>query len=217
MSYFKLALIVDAQEDFMDPNGALFVPGADALVPILNEYLGSLTLENGYVGAVFTADTHDEETYPNSPEAKGDPDSGIPGFPPHCYMGTDGFKFAVDPTNIPEDEDGKKIDIMILNKGVFNMWEEDGLAVRPFKVKGEVVAYFGDQARDTFFNNLKTAGIDEVEVVGVAADYCVKWAIDGLVSRGFKVTTYDNLTAGIERDIHQVVAEDFIGEDVTVG
>ncbi len=217
MSDFKLALIIDAQEDFMDPDGALPVPGADAVVPILNEYLSSLTLENGYIGAVFTADTHDEETYPNSPEANGDPDNGIPGFPPHCYTGTDGFKFAVDPSLIPKDEeDGSKIDVMILNKGVFNMWEEDNLAVRPYKVTGEIIAYRGEQDRDTFFNNLITAGIDEVEVVGVAADYCVKWAIDGLVARGFKVIVYDNLTAGIERDIHQVVAEDFVGEDVTV-
>jgi len=67
---FKIAVIVDAQVDFMDPNGALFVPGADALVPTLDEYLSSLTLENGYMGVVFTADTHDEKTYPDSEEAQ---------------------------------------------------------------------------------------------------------------------------------------------------
>lgn len=216
MSDFKIALVIDAQADFMDQSGALYVPDSEKIVPILNEYLSSLTLENGYMGVIFTADTHNEDTYPNSLEAKGDEDAGIPGFPPHCYTGTDGFKFAVDPSKVPEDENGSKIPVMILNKGVFDMWQEEGLEVRPYKVHGEVVARGGEQDRDTFFKNLQMAGVEEVEVVGVAADYCVKWAIDGLLARGFKVTIYDNLTAGIERDIHQVVHDDFSGEDVTV-
>ena len=59
-------------------------------------------------------------------------------------------------------------------------------------------------------------GVEEVEVVGVAADYCVKWAVEGLVVRGFKVTLYDNLTAGIAQDIHEVVAENFASADVQV-
>lgn len=208
---FKIAVIVDAQVDFMDPNGALFVPGADAVVPIIDEYLSTLTLENGYMGVVFTADTHDEKTYPKSPEATGDEEKGIPGFPPHCYQGTDGFKFAVKPQNVPSETQK-----FILNKGVFDMWEEPKLIVRPYRVTGELVAYGGEQDREDFFNNIITAGVDEVEVVGVAADYCVKWAVEGLLARNFKVTLYDNLTAGIERDIHQVVEEDFPGRNVQI-
>ena len=208
---FKIAVIVDAQVDFMDPNGALFVPGADAVVPIIDEYLSSLTLENGYMGVVFTADTHDEKTYPDSLEATGDEEKGIPGFPPHCYQGTDGFAFAVKPQNVPEETQK-----FILNKGVFDMWEDPNVKVRPYRVTGEMVAYGGEQDREDFFNNIVAAGVDEVEVVGVAADYCVKWAVEGLLNRGFKVTLYDNLTAGIERDIHQVVEEDFPGRDIQV-
>lgn len=208
---FKIAVIVDAQVDFMDPNGALFVPGADKVVPIIDEYLSSLTLENGYMGVVFTADTHNEKTYPDSPEAKGDEEKGIPGFPPHCYQGTDGFKFAIKPQNVPEETQK-----FILNKGVFDMWEEPKLTIRPYRVAGELVAYGGEQDREDFFNNIITAGVDEVEVVGVAADYCVKWVVEGLLARGFKVTLYDNLTAGIERDIHQVVTEDFPNGNVQV-
>ena len=203
MSDFKLALVIDAQEDFMDPTGALFVPGADQVVPILNDYLASLTLENGYVGVIFTADTHDEETYPNSEEAKE--------FPPHCYQGTDGFKLAVDPSKVPEET--KR---MILNKGVFDMWEQPELVLRPYVLEGEPIAYGGEQDRNEWFATLLANGIEEVEVVGVAADYCVKWAVDGLLARGFSVTLYDNLTAGIQRDINQVLAEDWVNEDVRV-
>ena len=208
---FKLAVVVDPQVDFMDPTGALYVPGAEKVVPILNEYLGTLELENGYLGVLFTADTHDEETYPDSLEAKGDAAKGIPSFPPHCYKGTDGFNFAVDLKAIPEGTQK-----FILNKGVFNMWEEPNLVTRPIKTTGELVAFGGEKSREEFFQDIINAGIDEVEVCGVASDYCVKWAIEGLIARGFKVTVYDNLVAGIERDIHQVVAEDFDGRPVQV-
>ncbi len=200
---FKIAVVVDAQVDFMDPNGALFVPGADTVVPIIDEYLSSLTLENGYMGVVFTADTHDEKTYPDSEEAKQ--------FPPHCYQGTDGFGFAIKPQNVPSETQK-----FILNKGVFDMWEEPKLTVRPYRVTGEFIAYGGEQDREDFFSNIVAAGVEEAEVVGVAADYCVKWAVEGLLARGFKVTLYDNLTAGIDRNIHQVVDEDFPGRNVQV-
>lgn len=201
---FKIAVVVDAQVDFMDPNGALFVPGADIVVPIIDEYLSSLTLENGYMGVVFTADTHDEKTYPDSAEAKGDAEKGISGFPPHCYQGTDGFALAVKPQNIPEETQK-----FMLNKGVFDMWEEQGIEVRPYRITGEIIAYGGEQDREDFFKNIISAGVDEVEVCGVASDFCIKWAISGLLARGFTVTVYDNLVAGIKRDIHQVAEEDF--------
>ncbi len=210
---FKFALVIDAQEDFMLSTGALPVPGAEDLIPTMNEYLKNLTVENGYVGVIFTADTHDADTYPDSLEANGDESLDIPGFPPHCYMGTDGFKFAIDPRNAVVDSNFKRF---ILNKGVFNMWEEEGLVVRPLALEGEPVAYGGDQDRNDFFESLLATGIEDVEVVGVAADYCVKWAIDGLIARGFKVTLYDNLTAGIACDIHQVVKEEFANENVQV-
>ena len=208
---FKLAIVVDAQIDFMSPKGALYVPGAEKVVPVLDEYLGECKLENGYVGVLFTADTHDEETYPESAEAKGDPENGIPAFPPHCLRGTDGFDLAVKAKNVPGETPK-----FILNKGVFDMWQENEVEVRPFKVEGELVSYGGEKTREEFFEHLKTAGVEEIEVSGVASDYCVKWAIQGLLSRGFKVTVYDNLVAGIERDIHQVVNEEFSGANIQV-
>lgn len=193
---FKAALIIDPQVDFMKAEGALPVPGAEPVIDILNQYLESLTLENGYVGVVFTADTHDSEKYAESEEAKE--------FPPHCIMGTDGFDFAVEPQRVPEETQA-----FILNKGVFDMWQEQEIEVRPMSIVGRPAPVKGEQDRDEMFKNLLASGIEEVEVCGVASDYCVKWAIEGLLARGFKVTVYDNLVAGIARDIHQVAKEDF--------
>jgi len=213
--FFKIAVIVDMQEDFMDKEGAaLPVPGANEdFIDTMNQYLESLTFENGYVAVVFTADTHNETDYPESAEAKGDEEAGIPGFPPHCYQGTDGFKFAVTPGNVPNDNGTKRF---ILNKPVFSMWESPKLIVRPYKVEGEMVSVHADRDRDEFFQGFLDAGIVDVDVVGVASDYCVNWAISGLVARGFRVTTYDNLVAGIEKDIYQVVQENFPDKDVQI-
>ncbi|MEG8025263.1 hypothetical protein QP162_14100 [Sphingomonas aurantiaca] len=53
-------------------------------------------------------------------------------------------------------------------------------------------------------------------VIGVAADYCVRWAVEGLVERGFAVTVPAGLTRGIERQIDTVAAEDFAGRRLTI-
>lgn len=209
----RLALIIDAQNDFMNSNGALPVPDAEVVIPKLDEYLNQLSTENGYIGVLFTADTHTEETYLNSLEAIGDAKLGIPGFPPHCYEGTDGFNFAIDPKNVKIDNNFKRF---ILNKGVFNMWEEKDLVVRPYIFLDDDVDYYGEQRRDPFFSHLLDIGIVDVEVSGCATDFCVKWAIDGLLFRGFRVTVHENLVAGIERDIHQIVKEEFADENIQI-
>jgi len=197
----KIAVVIDAQYDFMKEDGALYVPGAESIIPTLDQYLESLTLENDYFSVLFTADSHTPEDYPGSAEAEE--------FPPHCYLGTDGFDFAVDPSKVLQPVDGG-VDRFILNKNVFNMWDQNELEVRPFKIAGEPIAIGGERTREEYFEPAMINGMD-VEVSGVASDYCVKWAIEGLLARKLHVIVYDNLVAGIQRDIHQVAREDFAG------
>src|SRR3546814_1703628 len=66
--------------------------------------------------------------------------------------------------------------------------------------------------REQFFAGLKHHGVDTVTVIGVAADYCVMWAIRGLLDRGFKVEVVEHLTAGIQRDMQQTIDEEFPGQ-----
>ena len=49
----------------------------------------------------------------------------------------------------------------------------------------------------------------EVFVVGVAADYCVKYAVQGFLDRGYQTTVFTDLTRGIQREFDQVANEDF--------
>jgi len=192
--------------DFMMPDGALYINGAEKIIPNINSFMEHMTLENGYMGVIFTEDTHKEETYIGSLEETGDEEHGIPGFPPHCYEGTEGFNFAVDPTKAVKTTNFRRF---ILNKGVFDMWEENDLVVRPLVLAGEPLAYGGAQDRDEFFESLILTGVTHIDVLGCATDYCVKYAIAGLLTRGYTVTVYDNMVAGIERDIHQVAADEF--------
>jgi len=76
-------LIVDVQSDFL-PGGALAVPDADAVVPVLNRYIG-LCDRRGL--AIFaTRDWHPENHC--SFRAQGGP------WPPHCIAYSRGAAFA---------------------------------------------------------------------------------------------------------------------------
>ena len=193
----QIVVVVDTQADFMNPDGALAVAGADALAEPMRQYLAALDPADT-AAVLFTFDTHDRATYPHSAEAQQ--------FPIHCVRGEPGWANVLSPDIVAPG-----VPTYRLEKGVFAMWEEDGLTVEPIRAPG------GEQDRDAFFADLQARGITEATVIGVAADYCVRWAIDGLVARGFRVTVPAHLTAGIARPIAQVVAEDFAGRGVTVG
>ncbi|CUS43897.1 MAG: isochorismatase family protein [Pseudomonadota bacterium] len=191
----KIVIVVDTQADFMNPDGALAVGGADALVAPMNAWLGALS-PDGTAAVLFTFDTHFADTYPSSPEAAE--------FPIHCVRETAGWHNVLDAGRVDS-----AIPVWRLEKGVFAMWEEDGLTMEPIGGGAPV-------DRDAFFRGLKASGVEEAIVIGVAADYCVRWAIDGLVDRGFSVTVPEALTRGIARPIGQVLADDFAGRAVAL-
>eukprot|EP01124_Arcella_intermedia_P017759 TRINITY_DN2462_c0_g1_i1.p1 TRINITY_DN2462_c0_g1~~TRINITY_DN2462_c0_g1_i1.p1 ORF type:complete len:429 (-),score=98.64 TRINITY_DN2462_c0_g1_i1:15-1262(-) len=58
--------------------------------------------------------------------------------------------------------------------------------------------------RDQFFKDLKSEGIETIEVIGFASDVCVSYAILGLLERGFVVHVDPSLVAGVQDTIHDV-------------
>jgi nicotinamidase/pyrazinamidase len=186
----RFVIVVDAQRDFIAADGALSVPGADALVGPLNAWLAELRPEDTD-GILLTFDTHEPERYARSPEAEQ--------FPPHCVKGQPGWESMVDIGSIDP-----AIPLYRLEKSVFAMWEEADLALEDARDPGAAPL-----PRDRFFAAMKARGVADVTVVGVAADYCVRWAIDGLVERGFRVEVPAALTRGIARQIEAVVADEW--------
>lgn len=188
----RFVIVIDTQRDFMAADGALSVAGAEALIPAAEQFLARLDPRDT-AGVLFTYDTHETDVYAASPEAEQ--------FPPHCLKGTPGWANMLDPSLIQA-----AIPVYRLEKGVFDMWAEDDIVLRD--ARGPDGAPL---PRDAFFERLKAQGVDEVTVIGVAADYCVKWAVEGLLARGFDVTVPEALTRGIARQIRTVAAEDFGG------
>lgn len=180
-------LVIDVQNDFMRPDGALYVPGAETIIAPLQQHLAMLDSR----GVLFTYDTHVLGIYEASEEAKQ--------FPIHCVKGSEGWQLAVDRSVLG-------VDAFTMEKGVFDMWHEPTLSVQG---KDGVVD------REAFFEYLWSSGVTTLRLCGVASDYCVKWAIDGALVRAFKVQVIAGLTKGIARDMAQVVKDEF-GDHVSL-
>ncbi len=189
----RFVVVVDTQWDFIAAEGALSVAGAAALVAPMQAWLSALQPEET-AGVLFTFDTHFAETYAASPEAEL--------FPIHCVRGTRGWRNMLDVALVDA-----AIPAWQIEKGVFDMWAEPGLAIEDARGAGRATI-----SRENFFAGLAESGVTDVTVIGVAADYCVRWAVEGLIARGFAVTVPAGLTRGIERQIGTVAAENFVGK-----
>lgn len=195
----KLLLVVDTQVDFVMADGKLPVPHAERIIAPGIRYLAALD-PTVYSHALFTFDTHDAGKFIGSPENIGNEAAGVPGFPIHCEKGTPGWENIFNLSVVPS-----AIKLMTLEKGVFDMWAENDLLI---------TAFYDDALRvdrDTWFRQLTGLGFDTITVFGVASDFCVMWAVRGLLDRGFKVEVVEHLTAGIRRDMAETVADEFSG------
>jgi nicotinamidase/pyrazinamidase len=87
------------------------------------------------------------------------------------------------------------------------MWEEPGLKIKKLEEDYDNPMTEGVD-RDQFFDDLAVVeGVTTVVVVGVAADYCVKWAIEGALRHKFYVDVVNGCTRGINQQIHEVLGE----------
>ncbi len=203
----KFIVVVDIQNDFIEESGALYVKGSKDIIPNIRTYLNNLNTSE-IEGVLFTMDTHGPYQYPNSKEAEQ--------FPPHCYKDTHGWELILN----PNDYIHRDIPIYTLEKNVFSMWEEDFLFVRQHK-ENKFGTVIGLRDRNSFFTHIINEGegrihhtlpnageklpIKDIVILGVASDYCVKWAIDGLIQRGFNIEIIENCCKGIDQDIKEVI------------
>jgi nicotinamidase/pyrazinamidase len=170
----RALLLIDLQNDFM-PGGSLAVRGGDEVVPVANALMPRFTL------VVATQDWHpaDHRSFAaNNPgTAPGDlvELDGVPQvmWPPHCVQDTDGAGFHPDLRVVDIDH--------VTRKGT----------------DPAVDSYSGffDNARrhatglDAF---LKDRDVDEIVVMGLATDYCVRaTCLDG-AELGYAVTLVED-------------------------
>ena len=139
-------IVVDVQNDFADPEGSLYVPGGETVIPFINAQVAAASA--GGARLVYTQDWHPLST-PHFEE-----DGGI--WPVHCVAETPGAEFHPR-LDVAEDA-------IFVRKGSGG---EDGYSA--FNVRDPVT---GAVTPTGLVDRLST--IDRTVVVGLALDYCVK-------------------------------------------
>ena len=154
---------VDVQRDFVLPGGNLYVPGAEKLLPNIKRLTDAARF--GKVLLVSSGDFHPT----NDPEFKI--------FPPHCVKGTTGADLVPEAitdkvARVPNDSEGKIPDD--LSKYQQILLEKQTLSVFETRHVDELLRRLGDRP--------------EYVVFGVVTEYCVSFAVKGLLERGRRVT-----------------------------
>ena len=208
----RIGWVVDVQNDFMNPDGRLYVrdlgdASDDGAVRITGRLEEAVAWMNQHCDVVvFTGDWHgyeDEEIDTQNP----DPAEGT--YPPHCMGRSD----------VPEEREGAQViaaihpeDPVVLEIGASaeEAQEAAALAVsesRPvFIQKNRFDVFSGNAATDAFLAGLAEALNCRLEffVVGVARDVCVTQAIDGMQARDLDVTAIKDATWGLGLEAEEV-------------
>lgn len=167
---------VDTQVDFVEPDGKLYVPGAEKLKPLWADIVDFAKVND--IRVVNTADFH----HPDSAELSYQPDF-ISTFPEHCMSNTRGAEY-VDETN--------PIDPFIVD------WDKEFDAIDALMENRNIV--IRKDAFDVFSGNPYTNKIVEklqpqtVVVFGVTTNVCVNDAVIGLVKRVNRVIVLEDAT-----------------------
>jgi len=151
---------VDTQADFMLPGGALYVPGAERLVPNLARLMTCARLRD--IPVLSTADAHQPD----------DPEFRI--WPPHCVSGTPGQK------RIPETQ--WQAAVTIPNRAQ--------AFTPPVRWAGQIVIEkptYDPQNNPNFHEVLGALGPRRAVVFGVATEFCVRASTLALLRQGFPV------------------------------
>lgn len=166
---------VDVQADFMLPGGHLYVPGAEKLLPNIR-----LLTDAARQGHVFLV-SHGCFHTPNDPEFKT--------FPPHCVKGTAGAELVPEAltakvARIPNEpaaklpDDLSKYQQILLEKQTLNIFES--------RHADALVKKLGNHP--------------EFVVFGVVTEYCVSFAVKGLLERGRRVAVVQDAIETLKQE-----------------
>ena len=165
-------IVVDVQNDFADPGGRLYVPAGEQVVATVNGQIAEARAAGAHV--VLTQDWHPEHT-PHFAQ-----DGGV--WPVHCVRDTWGAEFHPDLV-VPDDAP-------VIRKG---MNGEDGYSAFTMRdpTTGEVIPTALDPL-------LKEAHVDEVIVIGLATDYCIKATVLDAIELGYRARLLQDAVAAVD-------------------
>ena len=177
----KALLVVDIQHDFL-PGGSLAVEDGDLVIPFI---AGLMKQKSRYELIVATQDWH--------PPAHGSFASTYPGAKPFDVGELGGLEQVLWPDHCVQGEDGARLhpDIMNLLVEITEGGQRTLIIKKGQQTDIDSYSAFFDNAHrhDTGMHRaLQSYEIAEVEIVGLAFDYCVKFSALDAVSLGYKTT-----------------------------
>ncbi|KUI05153.1 nicotinamidase [Mycolicibacterium acapulense] len=180
------ALIIVDVQNDFCEGGSLAVTGGTDVARDISQLLADKT---EYAHVVATKDFHIDpgDHFSDNPDF-------VTSWPRHCVVGTTGADFH--PQFRPD-------------------------AVEAVFTKGEYsAAYSGfegsDEAGTTLAGWLRERGVDEVDVVGIATDHCVRATAADAVTNGFTTRVLLDLTAGVAAESTAKAVEDLRAVGVQV-
>lgn len=176
----KALIIVDVQNDFVE-GGSLAVAGGVDLANRLSEHLKTNAGEYDII--VTTQDWHidPEGHFSKTPDF-------VNTWPVHCVAGQHGARILAPLA--------QTIGEMVVNDNL------DYVRV----IKGEyTAAYSGFEGKnfhngETLEDELRIAGIEDIDVVGIATDYCVKATALDAAAANFNTTVLSDFCVGINAE-----------------
>ena len=167
----KALFIVDVQNDFTE-GGALGVQGGDAVAAGISRYLAEHAGE--YEIIVASRDWHHAEGSNGGHFADGEPDF-VDTWPAHCVAGTEGAEYH------PE------LDLSTVSHHVKKGQGQPAYSLYEGRTdEGETVEQL-----------LEERGIMDVDIAGIATDYCVRASGLDAIEHGRHVRILTDLIAGV--------------------
>ncbi len=175
-------LVVDVQNDFL-PGGALAVPGADQVVPVINQ------IAQQFTQVVLTQDWHPSghssfaESHPgHSPFTVIDTFYGKQClWPMHCVQMSRGADFAAD-LSIPHAR-------LVIRKGIHQAIDSYSAFLEADRQTTTGLAAW-----------LQAQHIRQVVIVGLATDFCVAWTALDACQAGFTTWVVEDACRAIDID-----------------
>jgi nicotinamidase/pyrazinamidase len=185
----RVLLVIDVQNDFTE-GGSLAVKGGNVTAAAITAYVRDHRAP--YALVIASRDWH-SPTGDNGGHFAAKPD-GVSTWPAHCVQGTTGAAYN------PAIETAL-IDVQI--------YKGDGVpaysAFEGFTPGGA-----------TLDDVLSKAGVSDIDIVGIATDYCVRaTALDGLAA-GYSVTVLSNLCVGVSIDTSIAAVRELADAGVTI-
>ena len=161
-------MIVDVQNDFCE-GGSLAVQGGAAVARAITEHLAGKGGDR-YAHVVATQDFHVDP----GPHFSAHPDY-VDSWPPHCVADSPGARFHPD--------------------------LDTGRVEAVFRKGQHAAAYSGFEGRtesgETLAHWLAERGVTELDVAGIATDYCVRATAADALKSGLVTSVLLQLTAGV--------------------